>query len=69
MTDEMGAVAETLSLLFPARYIRMGDIPPGTANALAGRTFPYQLVNAYNASIKKAFLFQGKPFAELKILP
>jgi hypothetical protein len=47
----------------------MGDILPGTANALAGRMFPHQLVNAYNASIKKAFLFQGKPFAELKILP
>jgi type 1 fimbria pilin len=34
--------AQTLNLPFEARYIRMGDIEPGTANALAGITFSYQ---------------------------
>lgn len=34
--------AQTLSLPFQARYIRTGDIVPGTANALASITFSYQ---------------------------
>lgn len=34
--------AQTLNLPFEARYIRTGDIVPGTANALAGITFSYQ---------------------------
>ncbi|WP_420841466.1 fimbrial protein [Erwinia endophytica] len=34
--------AETLSLPFQARYIRTGDITPGTANAVASITFSYQ---------------------------
>ncbi|HDS9360680.1 TPA: fimbrial protein [Enterobacter chengduensis] len=33
---------QTLSLPFQARYIRTGDITPGTANALASITFSYQ---------------------------
>lgn len=33
---------ETLSLPFQARYVRTGDIIPGTANALASITFSYQ---------------------------
>lgn len=36
------STAQTLSLPFQARYIRMGDVVPGTANALAGITFSYQ---------------------------
>lgn len=34
--------AQTLSLPFQARYIRTGEIVPGTANALASITFSYQ---------------------------
>lgn len=34
--------AQTLNLPFEARYIRTGNIVPGTANALAGITFSYQ---------------------------
>lgn len=36
------STAQTLSLPFQTRYIRMGDLVPGTANALAGITFSYQ---------------------------
>ncbi|WP_145583411.1 fimbrial protein [Yersinia thracica] len=34
--------AQTLTLPFQARYIRTGDLQPGTANALASITFSYQ---------------------------
>ncbi|MGE9551433.1 fimbrial protein [Erwinia amylovora] len=34
--------AETLTLPFQARYIRTGDITPGTADAVASITFSYQ---------------------------
>lgn len=34
--------AQTLNLPFQARYIRMGELVPGTANSLAGITFSYQ---------------------------
>ncbi|CNJ27459.1 fimbrial protein [Yersinia mollaretii] len=36
------AQAHTLTLPFQARYIRTGDLQPGTANALASITFSYQ---------------------------
>lgn len=34
--------AQSVTLPFEARYVRMGDIVPGTANALASLTFSYQ---------------------------
>jgi type 1 fimbria pilin len=34
--------AQTLSLPFQARYVRTGDLVPGSANALASITFSYQ---------------------------
>ncbi|SNY61474.1 fimbrial protein [Enterobacter sp. CC120223-11] len=34
--------AQSITMPFQVRYIRMGDITPGTANALAGLTFSYQ---------------------------
>jgi len=34
--------AQSVTLPFEARYVRMGDITPGTANALASLTFSYQ---------------------------
>jgi len=36
------AEAQTLSLPFQARYVRTGDLVPGSANALASITFSYQ---------------------------
>lgn len=36
------SAAQTVSLPFQVRYVRKGDIVPGTANALASLTFSYQ---------------------------